>query len=521
MSLQPFFRMGVVTLAGLHLALPAVAEDAGFPAASTLARLMPAEQPDDCRLVIEEGTVRIDRAVTNPAMSCPDTVGWQLFANMVAEDFVLTWAGDAGTTFPAQPLPICSAEIAENCCPGDSLDGRPVGPLAAAAPGTHCPWLPGTAQRDDVLTLNLAPTSKAHFTPVLERGAVETFGAAFGGAGRELRQEAVETVHRNEPMVRYILENSLYHKEGTGAVFSRAQTFLSANAPFRAASEPGAPATIEFPITAIMGKAQWATSAQLAAIGVDVAETGEWITARMADLVPGDFDRPPAAEEVYYLLGFHISSKDIPNWVWATFEHEDLPGRCDYVGCLDRYGFAAATSVDGAVGGYTPPQTRNDGLEDASLIFALNGHYPSGAINPELAGILDEMGIGTGTHDPDLPLAADPAWLNYRLKGVQVDYVTPTGFPTLLANAVIEGGFVANSSCMTCHARAAVDGEGHSILGVFDDSFNSYGYARSNSGTPNPDWFQASGTTRILGVQTDFVWGLPFLTNALWDAGED
>jgi hypothetical protein len=34
----------------------------------------------------------------------------------------------------------------------------------------------------------------------------------------------------------------------------------------------------------------------------------------------------------------HISSKDIPNWIWATFEHVGNPGRCDYTGCNDSYG---------------------------------------------------------------------------------------------------------------------------------------------------------------------------------------
>jgi hypothetical protein len=40
----------------------------------------------------------------------------------------------------------------------------------------------------------------------------------------------------------------------------------------------------------------------------------------------------------YALVSMHIFAKQIPNWTWATFEHEDNPGRCDYMGCKDAFG---------------------------------------------------------------------------------------------------------------------------------------------------------------------------------------
>lgn len=503
----------------LGLAVAPVLAQAPFPAAPILARLVPAEQPADCRLLVENGQIRFPAGITNPAMSCPDTFGWYLFIQTVADDFVPRWAGDAGTTFPAKPLPLCSAANPENCCPAEGLAGVPVGKGSDAPAGTHCPWLPGTAQRDGAIELNLAPLSTAHFSPVLDDVVADALDYSVGGTGRELRQEAVETVHRNASMVNYIVENSLYYREGNAAVFERAQSFLTSNKPFRPANVPGAPSVVEFPIDAVMGKAQWATAAQLAAVGVDVTKTSDWITASMSDLVPGDLDPPPEAGETYYLLAFHISTKDTPNWVWLTFEHADLPGRCDYLGCIDRYGFVAETP-DGAVSGYTPPATRNDNLANDSVIFALNKVYPSGPLNPELKAAFDAAGIGTGKHDEAVPVAADPAWLNYRLKGVQTDFVTSEGYPTLLANVVIEGGFVENSSCVTCHARATFDVNGDNALGVFDDTFNTLGYARSNNGAPLFSWFQASGTSRLLGVQTDFVWGLSLFPQPLWQGDE-
>ncbi|MDJ0931576.1 hypothetical protein [Breoghania sp.] len=34
----------------------------------------------------------------------------------------------------------------------------------------------------------------------------------------------------------------------------------------------------------------------------------------------------------------HISSRQNKNWVWGTLEHQNNPGRCDYIGCFDSFG---------------------------------------------------------------------------------------------------------------------------------------------------------------------------------------
>ena len=37
-------------------------------------------------------------------------------------------------------------------------------------------------------------------------------------------------------------------------------------------------------------------------------------------------------------MSMHVSSKQNPNSVWGTFEHQMNLGRCDYIGCFDSFG---------------------------------------------------------------------------------------------------------------------------------------------------------------------------------------
>jgi hypothetical protein len=65
-----------------------------------------------------------------------------------------------------------------------------------------------------------------------------------------------------------------------------------------------------------------------------------------------------------------------------------------------------------------------------------------------------------------------PVWLNYCLKGAQVDFTQKDGRPTLLGNSFIDrlNGRIplAHSSCITCHALASFDKAGEPN-GVFAD----------------------------------------------------
>jgi hypothetical protein len=153
------------------------------------------------------------------------------------------------------------------------------------------------------------------------------------------------------------------------------------------------------------------------------------------------------------LTALHITTKDLPNWFWATFEHVDNP--------------------------------KIVGNEDWKLpsrdSFACAGQSPDCNLAPK--------GIGLeGT-----------VWENYRLRGTQIDFTSARGEVTLLANSQPEEGFQRSSSCITCHARATIASDG-SRLCFFKP--NGEGHV----GTPRPEWFIRDGKTKF--TQLDFVWAM-------------
>jgi hypothetical protein len=169
---------------------------------------------------------------------------------------------------------------------------------------------------------------------------------------------------------------------------------------------------------------------------------------------------------IYGLTALHITTKDIPNWVWATFEHVDNPNRPDNEPWL------------------LPSQDR----------FACKGVSPDCNLAP--------AGIGL----------EKTKWAFYRLRGVQLDFVDSRGGTLLLANSQPETGFQTTSSCMTCHARATIGriaGQ-PARLSVFKEDASGY------VGMPQPDWFasrtidneQQGVKSTLVFTQLDFVWSL-------------
>lgn len=123
----------------------------------------------------------------------------------------------------------------------------------------------------------------------------------------------------------------------------------------------------------------------------------------------------------YALVGLHISSKLLPNWLWATFEPQNTstnPNRCNpnlYNSCNDPWGSAPSTST-----GAPTEQTA-----DVKALMAA-AKLPS-------------------------------AFSNYRLVAVQTDFVDTNKTPTQLGNSFVEfnaGVDVHQASCITCHAYA-------------------------------------------------------------------
>lgn len=150
--------------------------------------------------------------------------------------------------------------------------------------------------------------------------------------------------------------------------------------------------------------------------------------------------------ELLGLNALHIASKIQPDWFWATWEHVDNPDRAA-VAHPDPYGF------------------------------------PQGKLSTELRADFEGAGM-----DSEM-------WQHYRLNGTQATFTDSEGRPTILANSIIEAGFTS-SSCMTCHARATVDGQGKSLP-----------IESEHVGAPDPMWFGAPGPTARY-LQQDFLFSL-------------
>lgn len=250
-----------------------------------------------------------------------------------------------------------------------------------------------------------------------------------------------EEVRRNWSSFQYIVANKLYSIAGLK------QAFVDK-------------LNVDFPADAIEVKADW----------VKVPVVVEWINSTIkpnppltADSVRNLYYTNTASDgQEYALVGLAISSKQVKDWLWATFEHQLSPGRCDDVGCHDN--FAAATAN-------VAPKNINGGKA--------NQYYGTCPRNKAGAALLESAGLS-------------PVWANYCLKGSQIAFMAGSK-PTILGNSVVErinaGVPILKSSCITCHSYAAFDNSG-SANGVF-------------GGVGNPDKSHMQGMS-----QNDFIWGL-------------
>lgn len=485
---------------------------------------MPRNAQSQCGLEIREDAqhrkvLAAKAPVTNPAMTCPDMFSWKLFAEIVLAGFAQQWATDQ-EVWPNNPWPLCDASISSQCCRADGLNND----------ASHCPSFPGSTPTAFALTpgAGTGPKRQGRLPALLRlsgqlgvpaRAASDAALTAHLGAPaqspddptRLLRQENNELVFRNRPMFDYILQNGLYYQQGLSTVFANNARDIKNNAPYHQRNQTRSLATIEFPVEAVMVKANFVTPELAAKAGLKEDPDYPVIKARFHD--------DKGVVRTFWMIAFHISSKDTPNWVWATFEYVNNVGRCDFAGCNDSYGYATAVPNPGLAGNYTPPHQVSDNFGGgASPVFALNGTYPAESLRDEFKAVLDQLGIGTGPNEippvnPDnslswFPSPSDKAWRSYRLKGSQVNFTDAAGRTSLLGNSVTESGFVTSSSCITCHSRANANQQGQAAIGVFEPVAGYQGYPLSSNGTPNPAWFNQSSKVPLpLAVQTDFVWG--------------
>jgi hypothetical protein len=260
-----------------------------------------------------------------------------------------------------------------------------------------------------------------------------------------------EEARRNKDAFDFIVARNLYRVSGLKAAFGR---------------------TVSFPVGAIEVKANWMPVSDIPAF------TFNRVTAAN---VPRVFHVNTGSDgKQYALVSMHLISKLVPNWIWATFENAFNPERCDIIGCTDRFG--AQTPV------VAPnPQPKKG--------------YPACAKTPALAAL-----IAAATWDR--------AFENYCLKGSQVDFIDSTGLAVRLGNSVTESGFVHQSSCMTCHGRAAWDQNGKATSGA---GFDANG---APLGPIDPAWFWSFNSKppifvgmpglKRTGTSADFVWSIPF-----------
>ncbi|WP_244564802.1 hypothetical protein [Rhizobium sullae] len=253
-----------------------------------------------------------------------------------------------------------------------------------------------------------------------------------------------EEVRRNHATFDYIVCNQLFTKAGL-------RSFYNAGRPISA------------PVGAMEVKANW--------VPADEVDSADYYVSEAPD------------GKKYALIAMHIISKVLPNWTWATFEHQNNPGRCDYTGCHDAYGAVVA---------------------DVDANEVLDRPYSACAKNDALKAVLRSAGLSA-------------VWEHYCLKGSQTDFVSATGVPTHLGNSVTEAGFADTSSCITCHARAAVNAKGIKTTpaGFVDLPIpalcpNPSGPCSPN-GAPDPNWFWTNPgklDQAAVAMQTDFIWSI-------------
>jgi hypothetical protein len=189
----------------------------------------------------------------------------------------------------------------------------------------------------------------------------------------------------------------------------------------------------------------------------------------------------------YALVSFHIISKMVPNWTWATFEHMNNPGRCDVLGCTDAFG---------AILPFTSPHLPDNSGSNTGL------QYPNCTKTPALTALFAAN-------------TTDPAFTNYCLKGTQTDFTDAQGVPTRVGNSVTEQGFVDTASCISCHGRAAYSFAtgGWSANRVF--LYNSTPIAPVGPPDPGQFWLYPEKDPMrpqdaAIFRSSDFVWSIPF-----------
>lgn len=212
---------------------------------------------------------------------------------------------------------------------------------------------------------------------------------------------------------------------------------LAANAQFceEVFADPTEAAFVKAPtagatLTNLTGQVAYAKSGAITFPTSAIEIKADWLPASSLKTPFNCTTNPPEGVYVesisgacYALVGIHVSSKLLPNWLWATFEPQNTetnPNRCNpnlYNSCNDPWGSNPATST----GQKTAPT--------AALIELITK-----------AGLPKQF-------------------LNYRLVAAQSSYVDGNNNPIQSGNSFVEFNAQVlphQASCMTCHSYAMV-----------------------------------------------------------------
>jgi len=362
----------------------------------------------------------------NPALNDPDRVSWCLFL------YVNSSAASTGNN---------NALFETWATDNDTFQVDPTwpGPGASEKP-LHQPILPRLARQP--------------------QGGLTPFVLPFSSTQCQQGQLCVgEEVRRNRSTFDFIKNNKLFSRDG-----------------LRGYGKP-----IVLPSDSIEVKANW----------VPVSQLGQFLSGSGSPADPALYHLNTTTENgqqvQYALVSFHIISKMVPNWTWATFEHMNNPGRCDVLGCNDTFGASPPSTA--------PHLPDNSGPHTGE-------QYPNCVKTPALTAL---FGVGK----------IDPAFANYCLKGSQTDFTDAQGVKTRLGNSVTEAGFLDTASCISCHGNAAftfVTG-GWSANRVF--LYNSTPIGAVGPLDAGQFWlFPDKDPMRPLDAaifrSSDFVWSIPF-----------
>jgi hypothetical protein len=367
---------------------------------------------------------------TAEALTSPDRYAWRLFVALNWPADVAQRKADSAKKFGENETTVWEAwKLSSGRNDEVFLDN-------GADPG---PWLSGTAtvkrklEDFESMPLQQAPRfKKKKLKPQFDPST-----SPFGRNENHMNKAAYEFIRSQEL---YNIDGQEKLLEASQAIFDKA---LAEDRPVDAREYK-----LNFPLAAKEVKTQWRP------ITATDKPRYRWV----------EFVDNTGAAKLYGLTAIHITTKDLPNWLWATFEHVDNPNR--------------------------------DGAEAWALSTRDTAARPK--------GFPADMGI-EGTR-----------WENYRLRGTQTEFVNSVGEVTLLANSQIEQGFQTTSSCISCHARAAIgrrleDAEEANRLPIFEHE-----YATSVAGSVG-NLAESIFVTRSIEnpkagnldyLQLDFVWSL-------------